>query len=368
MPAVMTIDARGFQERLERSGILSPAAVEQLRATLSSHASPDVTKVCKQLVDDGTLTGYQVSALIAESPDPLRLGAYVICERIGAGGMGVVYKARKDGESRLVALKTLPAALTRDADAVKRFRREVEAASSLTHPHLVAALDSGEDAGTHFYVMEYVPGNDLADLVRTHGLLPVGTAVNCVLHAARGLAHAHSQGITHRDVKPSNLLLDRQGNVRILDLGLARISRDNDTSRTVRVQSALTGTGAVLGTVDYMAPEQALNTKKADHRSDIYSLGCTLYFLLAGEAPFQGETVMETLVAHREQPAPSLRSKRDDVPERLEQIYQKCVAKKPGDRYQAMSSLVADLDACKGQHGLAWAIQKIVSKRKTPTD
>lgn len=368
IPADMTIDAHGFQARLEQSGILTPAMLEQLRATLSSHAAADVTKVCKKLVDEGTLTGYQAAALTSANPEPLRLGAYVICERIGAGGMGVVYKARKEGESRLVALKTLPAALTRDADAVKRFRREVEAASSLKHPHLVAALDSGEDGGTHFYVMEYVPGNDLADLVRTHGRLPVGTAVNCILHAARGLDHAHGKGITHRDVKPSNLLLDRQGNVRILDLGLARISRDTDTSRTVRAQSALTGTGAVLGTVDYMSPEQALNTKKADHRSDIYSLGCTLYFLLVGEAPYQGETVMETLVAHREQPAPSLRAKRDDVPERLEQIYQKCVAKKPADRYPSMSALIADLDSCKGQHGLSWAIQKIVARRRTPAE
>lgn len=362
----METETRSFHERLERSGILSPQAMEQLRATLSSDAAGDVTRVCRKLMDEGTLTGYQVQVLTESASEPLRYGAYIIQERIGAGGMGVVYKARKEGESRLVALKVLPADLTRDADAVRRFRREVEAASSLSHPHLVAALDSGEDAGTHFYVMEYVPGNDLADLVRTHGRLPVATAVNCVLHAAQGLAYAHAQGVTHRDVKPSNLLLDRQGNVRILDLGLARVSRDNDAARTLHTRSALTGTGAVLGTVDYMSPEQALNTRKADHRSDIYSLGCTLHFLLTGEPPYRGETIMETLVAHREQPVPSLRGVRDDVPERLDAIFRKCVAKKPADRYQQMTALVGDLDSCKGEHGLAWAIQKIVSRRRTP--
>lgn len=363
---IMDADTRLFQQRIEQSGILSPQVVEQLRATLSGEAAGDVTQVCRKLVDEGTLTGYQVGVLTQQTSDPLRYGPYVICERIGAGGMGVVYKARKEGEARLVALKVLPAELTRDADAVRRFGREVEAASSLSHPHLVAAVDSGEDGGTHYYVMEYVPGNDLADLVRTHGRLPVATAVNCTLHAAQGLAYAHQQGVTHRDVKPSNLLLDRQGNVRILDLGLARVSRDNDAARTVNTRTALTGTGAVLGTVDYMSPEQALNTRKADHRSDIYSLGCTLYFLLNGEPPYRGETIMETLVAHREQPAPSLRAVRDDVPERLDAIFQKCVAKKPADRYQQMSALVADLDSCKGEHGLAWAIQKIVSRRRGP--
>jgi serine/threonine protein kinase len=361
----MTISTLEFSQRLEQSGILSPQALEELKKTVSGEVTLAVGELSRRLVGKGTITGYQADALQAETPGPVRLGEYVISERIGEGGMGVVYKARRQGHNRLVALKLLPPELMRNADAVRRFRREVEAASSLSHPHIVAALDSGEDSGSHFYVMEYVPGDDLADLVKAHGPLPVGTAVNCILHAAQGLQHAHAHGVTHRDVKPSNLLLDRQGNVRVLDLGLARISRDTDAAENAATRSALTQTGAVLGTVDYMSPEQALNTRKADHRSDVYSLGCTLGFLLTGKPPYQGETVMEVLVAHREQPIPSLRAVRDDVPVRLDEFYRKCLAKKADERYQSMAELVTELGSCKGEHEMTWIIQRIVSRRRT---
>jgi serine/threonine-protein kinase len=361
----MTITTHEFRRRLADSGILTPQGADELQKSTSGQAAVTAAEVSQQLVNSGAITTYQAEALQADTPLPVRYGDYAIIERIGEGGMGVVYKARRSGEFRIVALKVLPAELTRSADAVRRFRREVEAASSLSHPHIVAALDSGEENGAYYYVMEYVPGDDLSDLVAAHGPLPVGSAVNCILHAASGLHYAHEHGVTHRDVKPSNLLLDRQGNVRLLDLGLARISRDTDAARTATTMTALTHTGAVLGTVDYMSPEQALNTRKADFRSDIYSLGCTLYFLLHGRPPFRGETVMEVLVAHREQPIPSLREKREDVPERLESIFQKCLAKKPEDRIPSMQELVAELDACKGEHGMTWAIQRIVSRRKS---
>jgi len=361
----MTISTREFSQRLEQSGILSPEALEELKTTLSGEITLQVDELSRRLVGQGTITGYQADALQAESPEPVRLGEYVITERIGEGGMGVVYKARRQGQVRLVALKLLPAELMRNADAVLRFRREVEAASSLSHPHIVAALDSGEDGGSHYYVMEYVPGDDLSDLVKAHGPLPVGTAVNCVLHAARGLQHAHSHGVTHRDVKPSNLLLDRHGNVRVLDLGLARVSRDTDAAANAVTRTALTRSGTVLGTVDYMSPEQAINIRKADHRSDIYSLGCTLGFLLTGKPPYSGETPMEVLIAHREQPIPSLRAVRDDVPMRLDEIYRRCLAKKAEERYQSMTELAAALDSCKGEHEMTWIIQRIVSRRRS---
>jgi serine/threonine protein kinase len=360
----MTITTHEFHRRLADSGILTPQAAEQLGKSTSGQAAQTAAEASGRLVASGAITSYQAEALQSETPLPVRYGEYVITERIGQGGMGVVYKARRSGEFRIVALKVLPTELTRNADAVRRFRREVEAASSLAHPHIVAALDSGEENGAYFYVMEYVPGDDLSDLVAAHGALPVGSAVNCILHAGRGLQYAHEHGVTHRDVKPSNLLLDRQGNVRLLDLGLARVSRDTDAARNATTLTALTHTGTVLGTVDYMSPEQALNTRKADFRSDIYSLGCTLYFLLHARPPFRGETVMEVLVAHREQAIPSLCEGRDDVPERLRSIFDRCLAKKPEDRFQSMRDLVAELEDCKGEHGMTWVIQRIVSRRK----
>jgi len=361
----MTIDLSEFGTRLQQSGILSADEAERLRATLSGEATLDVSQLSQRLVADGAITVYQAEALSAAEPLPVRYGDYVITERIGQGGMGLVYKARRGGSGPILALKVLPPDLTTDEDAVRRFRREVEAASSLSHPHIVAAVDSGLADGEYYYVMEYVPGDDLADLVRAHGPLPFGTAVNCASHAARGLQYAHEHGVTHRDVKPSNLLLDRQGNVRVLDLGLARVSRDADTARSAATVTHLTRTGTVLGTVDYMSPEQALNTRKADHRSDIYSLGCTLFFLLTGKAPYRGETVMEVLIAHREQPVPTLRKDCPQAPDMLDAIITKCLAKEPGQRYQTMADLAQQLEACHGEHGMSWIIQRIVSRRRS---
>jgi len=256
--------------------------------------------------------------------------------------MGLVLKAQHRRMKRVVALKVLAPSVTRSSHTIKRFQREVEAAARLSHPHIVTAFDAGVHEGMHYLVMEYVNGNDLSAIVKAEGPLAPSQAVDYLLQAARGLEHAHKLGIIHRDIKPSNLLLDVSGQVKVLDMGLARLDY---LGHQESAEENITRTGTIMGTVDYMAPEQAMNTRRADHRADIYSLGCTLHFLLTGSPPYQGETMMERLVAHRELPIPSLRAHRSDVPPGLDRSFERMMAKQPADRYHALEELIADLES-----------------------
>lgn len=334
-----------FVKLLLDTGLLPADEVRAFASAIPVAQRQDARPLAQELMKQGKLTKYQASMLYAGKSKGLVLGNYAILDKIGQGGMGMVFKAQHRRLPRVVAIKVLPLAVTKDANAVKRFEREVQAAAKLNHPNIVAARDAGQDLGVHFLVMEFVEGSDLANLVKKQGPLPITQAVDCILQAARGLAYAHQSGVIHRDIKPHNLLLDKSGAVKILDMGLARFDgAENNASATA---SELTKSGSIMGTVDYMAPEQAVNTKKADHRADIYSLGCTLYYLVSGNPIYGGETSMEKLLAHREEPIPPL----PNVSKKLQAIYQKMVAKKAEARYQAMAEVVADLEACQASGG-----------------
>ena len=343
-PAVATPEE--FVQRLTASGLMTAEEVRGVLDTISP-APKDAAFLARALVGHKKLTAYQAKRLYHDQTRGLVLGDYIILEELGQGGMGMVFKARHKLMKRTVALKVLPASMTKSPERVKRFHREVVAAARLSHSNIVTAHDAGQDKGVHYLVMEYVEGADLHAVVRKRGRLPVATSVDYILQAARGLEYAHAQGVVHRDIKPSNLLLDQQGTVKVLDLGLARFEQ---TTGEPEPQSAgegqLTESGAVMGTIDFMAPEQALDSRKADQRSDIYSLGCSLYYLLTGQSVYRGDTVMKRLLAHREQPIPDLRQACVSVFAELERVFRRMVAKQPEDRYESMSQVIADLEQC----------------------
>jgi WD40 repeat protein/tRNA A-37 threonylcarbamoyl transferase component Bud32 len=290
----------------------------------------DMRALAREMVRRGWLTPYQVNRLVQGRGQELIVGRYHLLEPLGEGGMGQVLKARHAIMKRVVALKLIrPERLAGD-EMVRRFHREIELVARLAHPNVVTAYDAAQAEGMHFFVMEYVEGTDLAKLVKRQGPLPVPQACDVAHQAARGLQHIHEAGLVHRDIKPSNLILAVGGVVKILDLGLARIGMQESSEST-----SLTHHGDVMGTPDYMAPEQAQESRAADIRADIYSLGCTLYYLLAGKPPFGGSTFAQKIARHLSAEPPPLEQARSDLPPGLGAVVRKMLAKRPEDRYQA---------------------------------
>lgn len=322
-----------------KSDLLKAELVEDSQLKSLDSDADTVHDFADTLVERGLVTRFQASRLLAGEGHTLTLGRYVLLDTIGAGGMGQVFLARHRTMNREVALKVLPPKLTRDAQAIARFAREVEAAARLTHANIVRAHDASESDGVHYLVMEYVAGQDLSSLVKANGPLPIDEAVDFVIQTAHGLQYAHDQGVMHRDIKPANLLLSDEGVVKILDMGLARFEQEGDAS--------LTRTGVVMGTIDYMSPEQALDTRSADARADVYSLGCTLHYLLTGQPVFAGDTSMKKLLAHRESPVPSLRERCPQASEALDTVFQRMLAKQPDERLQTMQDVINLLQQCR---------------------
>ena len=322
---------------LREQPLLEPAQLEEVRAHLQVRFQ-DPETLTAELVRRGWLTAYQAGFVLHGRAAELILGSYVLLEPLGEGGMGQVFKGRQRKLGRIDAVKVIRAERLGSADALARFRREIVAASQLSHPNVVHAFDAGQVAGRHYFAMEYLLGEDLTQRVKRDGPLPFVEACDCIRQAALGLQHAHERGLVHRDVKPSNLLLTPEGIVKVLDLGLARL-----TSSDYGSSGTLTQTGAVMGTPDYIAPEQARQSHDVDGRADLYSLGCTLYFLLTGRPPFPTGPLAVKVAAHLFEEPESLAVLRPGTPATVAAVVRKLMAKKPEDRYPTAGEAAAAL-------------------------
>lgn len=331
---------------LSDSGLLSESALSTLQdSPADGRQFSSADDFARDLVKQGHLTKLQAAAALQGKTKNLIFGDYVVLEKLGSGGMGQVFKARHKPTEKLVALKVLSAEAVKNRRLVERFKKEAKAVARLKHPNIVRAYEAGKINRIRYLVMEFVDGENMLDRVKRKGQLSVDETVSCVLQAARGLEYAHQKGIVHRDIKPSNFMRDRKGRVKILDMGLARVEDGEEEDDAMR----LTIPGQMLGTARFMAPEQIEDARKSDVRSDIYSLGCTLYFLLRGKAPYSGETVAHTLMAHVSAPIPDLCKKRSDVPQWLGDVFTKMLAKKPTERFQTMGELVEDIQKHLGE-------------------
>jgi len=320
--------------------------VAQLKLKHGGQVPKDKKKLAEALVAKELITGWQAEKLLAGKHKGFILGKYKLLCHLGKGGMSTVYVAEHMLMKRKVAIKVLPRNRVNDSTYLERFRIEGRAAAKLDDPNIVRAYDIDNEGDTHYLVMEYVEGKDLHVLVKGQGPLGYNMAADYISQVACGLEHAHEMGLVHRDIKPANCLVDKNGTVKLLDMGLARLI-DDEASLT------LDNNENVLGTADYLAPEQALNSHLADHRADIYSLGCTLYFLLTGHPPFPEGSISERLLKHQVEEAPSILKERPDASPTLLNICNRMMSKKREDRYQSAGDVAERLTEWLADRGVA---------------
>ncbi|MBA4187064.1 MAG: hypothetical protein C0467_03510 [Planctomycetaceae bacterium] len=326
-----------FTSLIVQSNLIDAATLDKY---LKSHADTvtldDPPQLAGALIRDGLLTQFQAEQLIQGKWKGFFIGRYKVLGVLGSGGMGKVFLCEHSGMRRQVAIKVLPPKMAEDPSTVEGFYREAQALASLAHRNIVHAFDAANDGGVHYLVMEYVKGKTLEDLVTKDGPLSAHRVIDYLRQAALGLQHAFEAGLVHRDIKPSNFLVTENGVVKILDLGLARFFQGPDSSPGSKP-------GEVMGTVDYMSPEQGLNATEVDIRGDIYSLGATFYFCLSGRLPFEGGTTAQKLLWHQiREPAP-LKQLRPDLPTQLIDIISKMMAKEPANRFQTPDEVLAAL-------------------------
>jgi serine/threonine protein kinase len=353
------VDRQTFLANVRQSGLLSE---EQLAAV--AERLPDTSRaklVARAFVEVGLLTRYQAERLLVGRSTLFTIGQYRILDKLGRGGMGHVYKAEHRTMSRVVALKVLAPSLMQTDRAQDLFRREVQLVARLVHPNIVTAYDANHVGGRYYLVLEYVNGPNLDQLVRKQGPLPVGQACEYVRQIAIGLQYAHEQGMVHRDIKPANVLIQQTGEgksaqavVKVSDFGLARL-QETSSPGDEGMGTILTKENTVMGTPDFLSPEQARSLHKVDIRSDLYSLGCTFYFLLTGKVPFPGGTTLEKLIRHSTESPPPAEQLRAGIPAGVAAILNRLLEKDPDARYQTPGELAAALEPYASKDPTEWA-------------
>jgi serine/threonine protein kinase len=332
-----------FLDLVRKSSLVEPDQLDPLLADIEAKEGKDALKdgqvAADRLIAAGLITSWQADKIMDGRHKGFFLKNYKLLSHLGSGGMSSVYLAEHRHMHRRVAIKVLPQSRIDDSSYLARFYREARAAAALDHPNIVRAYDVDSDGNTHFIVMEFVEGRDLQQTVKKEGPLPYDRAAEYIRQAAEGLAHAHHVGLIHRDIKPANLLLDQKGTVKVLDMGLARFSDDKQASLTVAHDEN------VLGTADYLAPEQAINSHNVDPRADLYSLGCTLYFILTGHPPFPEGTLAQRLMKHQYEEPASILNDRADAPEDLLTICSRMMSKTVGGRFQSSEEVSQALAA-----------------------
>jgi serine/threonine protein kinase len=352
----MTDDARNHDSdshvpRSSAAGVVSPgSSVSRAKSKTSTATEPNVS--------DQTVIS-KSPPLLLQSPgqafNPRELGQalegrqldHVVLEQfVGGGGMGAVFRAWDTSLYRTVAVKVLSTPQLGDVDSQRRFQTEARSAARLDHPNIARVHYVGEDDGIRYIVFEYIEGTNVRDLVHANGPLPLGESLNYALQVANALTHAWERAVVHRDIKPSNILITNDGLAKLVDMGLARLEYVEGTEQEE------TTAGVTLGTFDYISPEQARNPRDADMRSDIYSLGCTLFFMLTGRAPFSESPVLQKLLQHQSEAPPDVRSLRPEVPDPLAAVLGRMLAKRPEDRFADPTELATALVGCIEQLGI----------------
>lgn len=337
------VTAEKLIELVQKSQLTTPEALEKaLQSIREEHGGQlpdDAVELAKALQRHNIVTHWHCEKLLQGRYKGFFLGKHKLLGHLGSGGMSSVYLAEHVKMHDKRAIKVLPRSRLGNSSYLARFQLEAKAIASLNHPNIVRAHDIDNEGDTHYIVMEYVDGLDLQSMVKKKGPLPFSQVADFIAQAARGLQHAHDVGLIHRDIKPANLLVNSQGKVKLLDLGLALFSDDSQASLTMDFNDK------VLGTADYLAPEQALNSHRVDQRADIYGLGCTMYFLLTGSAPFPEGSIAQRIAKHQSTMPTEIRKLRPDCPGELEGICVKMIQKDPKFRYATATQVAEVLDA-----------------------
>jgi serine/threonine protein kinase len=346
-----------FCKHVLRSGLLDRGELQAAVVDLPAEQRGDARGLADHLVKKGKLSRFQANKLLKGTAKGFILGHYQIVAPLGKGGMGTVYMARDQGSGRLVALKVLaPERARAEERTLERFKREMELCRRVAHPHIAMTFDVGliEAKEVYYIAMEYIPGRSLYRIVTDEGPMNVPRVAHLGLEVAAGLEHAHKQGLIHRDLKPSNIVVTPHDHAKILDFGLALVAGEKGAAEIIG------GQGYIVGSMDYISPEQTQDASKVDARADVYGLGCTLFFALTGQPPFPGGTSTEKIHKHRNEVPPQLSALRPDVPMDFADIVHRMMAKDPGLRLPTARAVVEALRP--------WALTQVLQPLDRPDD